>query len=220
MTPLPMSNPIIAMLKRLLPGRPTEDPKDPFVTVVTELAERTHQSKAEVLRNAVNLYWRACSLGEQDMLLLRSLIEDCEKKQGIDWSTNPPLTMTETWITHRPPSQEDADEDGEVLVPLRPDLPDDPSNNRYIPWSYVGEATPWKHCYGQQPPTSAVDDTPTPTTTPRRFKETPRRTIAPNGCFIDAIDEDGVAWWMAIATRDPKPEWCRMLPLPAREVEK
>ena len=32
---------------------------DRFVEVVTELAERTHKSKAEVLRDAVNLYYRA-----------------------------------------------------------------------------------------------------------------------------------------------------------------
>jgi hypothetical protein len=125
--------------------------------------------------------------------------------------------MTETWTTHRSPTEADADDDGEVLVPLRPDISDDANNNRYIHWSYLGQGVPWKHSYRWKSPNSEVDYTPEPTTTPRRFKETPRRTIAPNGCIIDAIDEDGVAWWMALAWSDPKPEWYRMMPLPARE---
>jgi hypothetical protein len=53
--------------------------------VLSELAERTGQSKAEVLRNALNIYYRVVTLPEQDLLLIRSVIDDCEKKQGIGW---------------------------------------------------------------------------------------------------------------------------------------
>ena len=62
--------------------------------------------------------------------------------------------------------------------------------------------------------------TPEPSTlTPRRFKETPRRTVADFGHTIDAIDEDGVAWWMIVASDDDsESEWHQLLPLPAKEV--
>ena len=81
-----MTNKITAFFKKLLFVPPTEDY---FVGVVTEIAERTHQSKSEVLRNALNMYYRSVMLPEQDFLLLRSLIEDLEKKQGIDWTSTP-----------------------------------------------------------------------------------------------------------------------------------
>ena len=58
----------------------------------------------------------------------------------------------------------------------------------------------------------------TPTPTPRKFKETPRRTITDCNHVIDAIDEDGVAWWMTPATHDSEPEWHQLTPLPGREV--
>ena len=54
--------------------------------------------------------------------------------------------------------------------------------------------------------------------TPRKFKETPRRTVTDFGHVIDAIDEDGVAWWMTPATHDSEPEWHQLTPLPGREV--
>lgn len=39
---------------------------DGFVAVVTELSQRTHKSKAEVLRDAVNLYYRAVEEWEKN----------------------------------------------------------------------------------------------------------------------------------------------------------
>jgi hypothetical protein len=69
-----MTNLITAFFKKLLPAPPREDR---FIEVLGELAERTGQSKAEVLRYALNLYYRAVTLPEQDLLLLLSLIDDC-----------------------------------------------------------------------------------------------------------------------------------------------
>jgi hypothetical protein len=47
------------MEKRHQKARQLLKDQDTFVAVVTDLAVRTHQSKAEVLRNAVNLYYNA-----------------------------------------------------------------------------------------------------------------------------------------------------------------
>lgn len=98
--------------------------------------------------------------------------------------------------------------------------------------------TVWKHsdgvffaagwCYqsnGMAPTASPHTDlvellfTPPTTPTPRKFKETPNRTVTDFGHIIDAIDEDGVAWWMGTASDDgPEHEWQKLLPLPGREV--
>ena len=58
---------------------------------------------------------------------------------------------------------------------------------------------------------------PEPTPTPRKFASI-TRTFTEYGCAIDAIDEDGVAWWMTPATHDSEPEWHQLTPLPGREV--
>jgi hypothetical protein len=80
-----MTNPITSFFKKLLFVPPTEDS---FVSIVTELAERTGQSKAEVLRNALNMYYGASMLPEQDLILLKSLVERLKNNQGIDdWTT-------------------------------------------------------------------------------------------------------------------------------------
>ena len=90
-----MINQIAALIKRTMvrlqypPGGHTEDA---FLRVLSELAKLTQQSKGEVLANALNLYYRAVTLPAADLELLRSFLEDLEKKQGIDWSAtaNPP----------------------------------------------------------------------------------------------------------------------------------
>jgi hypothetical protein len=71
---------------------PGEHTEDAFLRVLSELAKLTQQSKAEVLANALNFYYRAVTLPAADLELLRSFLEDLEKKQGIDWSAtaNPP----------------------------------------------------------------------------------------------------------------------------------
>ena len=59
--------------------------------------------------------------------------------------------------------------------------------------------------------------TPTPTLAPRKFASI-KRTITNVGHIIDAIDEDGVAWCMAVGSDSLEPEWIQLLPLPGREV--
>ena len=58
---------------------------------------------------------------------------------------------------------------------------------------------------------------PEPTPTPRKFASI-TRTFTEYGCAIDAIDEDGVAWWMTLATDGPEPNWHQYPPLPAKEA--
>ena len=60
--------------------------------------------------------------------------------------------------------------------------------------------------------------TPEPTPTPRKFASL-TRTAHGFGHTIDAIDDDGVAWWMVIGPDDcSDTEWHQLLPLPGREV--
>lgn len=59
---------------------------------------------------------------------------------------------------------------------------------------------------------------PAPTPTPRKFASI-SRTMTDFGHVMDAIDDDGVAWWMmTLAPDDSEPEWHQLLPLPGREV--
>ena len=118
------------------------------------------------------------------------------------------MTPTNDWITDRRPTESDGVSDGFVLAHYHPG--DD--SYYYMHWSYVGEATPWKHCEHWQPPA-----TPEPNPTPRKFASL-TRTVTDFSHTIDAIDEDGVAWWMTLATDDSEPEWQQLTPLPAREV--
>lgn len=120
------------------------------------------------------------------------------------------MTPTNNWITDRRPTEADGDGDGDVLARYHPDDDD----HCYLHWSHVGAAAsvPWKHCADWQPPA-----TPEPTPTPRKFASL-TRTITDFGHTIDAIDEDGVAWWMTPGPYDPEPEWHQLTPLPGREV--
>ena len=86
----------------------------------------------------------------------------------------------------------------------------------FIHWSYVGAGVPWQHTSIWVPPAPAPV---APTTTPRKFVAL-SRTVHEYGHTIDAIDDDGVAWWMVIGSGDfPDVEWTQMRPLPAREVQ-
>lgn len=55
--------------------------------------------------------------------------------------------------------------------------------------------------------------------TRRRFASI-TRTVYPNGITVDAIDDDGVAWWKHIGNC-PKDDvdWRRLTPLPYRNPE-
>jgi hypothetical protein len=51
----------------------------------------------------------------------------------------------------------------------------------------------------------------------RRFVQI-SRTVQANGAHtIDAIDDDGRAWWLVAGHEDAPEEWTELLPLPSRE---
>ena len=120
------------------------------------------------------------------------------------------MTPINDWITDRRPTEADGVRAGLVLAQYHPDN----DGFYYMHWSYVGEATPWKRCASWQPPTAPE---PAPTPTPRKFASL-TRTVTDFGHVIDAIDEDGVAWWMITSPDGPEPEWHQLTPLPGREV--
>ena len=82
-------------------------------------------------------------------------------------------------------------------------------------WWYDPNGTAPFPVTGPKPQYDLIELLPTPT--PRKFASL-TRTIDDLGHIIDAIDEDGVAWWMTPATDDPEPEWQQLTPLPGREV--
>ena len=123
------------------------------------------------------------------------------------------VTPTNDWITDRRPTEADGDKDGYVIA--RGGLDNDEAT--YLHWSHpIWKARvswlrlPWRHVEIRQSPTAA-------TPTPRKFASL-SRTVTNFGHTIDAIDEDGVAWWMTVATDDSESEWHQLLPLPGSEV--
>ena len=116
--------------------------------------------------------------------------------------------MTE-WITDRPPTEADGDSDGDVVVRMRPNI----EIPQLLHWSYVGTGAPWKHCDQWQSPAPAAE--PTPTTEPRRFVSISRTIVAGEDHILDAIADDGTAWFLRtnVCSR-----WRPMAPLPDYEV--
>ena len=88
-------------------------------------------------------------------------------------------------------------------------------------WSYDLDGTAPFGALGTRPQYDLIELlSPEPTPAPRKFKETPRRTVMSATIHtIDAIDEDGVAWWMITSPDGPEPEWHQLTPLPGREVK-
>lgn len=99
------------------------------------------------------------------------------------------------WITNRLPTADDADVNGEVIISK-------PSDGRPLAmhWTDVCEGHMWRI-----------------TTTKRRIIST-NRTVHPNGvAIIDAVADDGTAWW--IAQGDDDNGWRQLPPLPDREIQ-
>ena len=126
------------------------------------------------------------------------------------------MTPTNDWITDRRPTEADGDEDGEVLLRRFADYRRDSttgSRDALVDWRHIGEGVPWKRTGTWESPA-----TPEPAPTPRKFASL-TRTAHGFGHTIDAIDDDGVAWWMVIGPDDcSDTEWHQLLPLPGREV--
>ena len=101
------------------------------------------------------------------------------------------------WITDRPPTEADADADGEVLAPC---CASRRARSAFVEWEQVPAGTPWRH-------TSMWKAAPAPATTPRLFTSI---TYADDRYL--ALADDGTAW------EDYGNGWLQLEPLPAREV--
>ena len=141
------------------------------------------------------------------------------KAVGSGLSTT--FTPMSDWIIDRPPTEADADRDGDVAVKKRPGSDD----YAYLHWNFVKPGVPWRRTnlwYAEQTPEPAV-----PATPPRRFVSI-RRTILRDGDHIlDAVDDKGIAWWMRLDTQPhhpafppQDPAWQQLSPLPARELRR
>ena len=112
------------------------------------------------------------------------------------------------WIIDRPPTEADADRDGDVWVPNQPD----PEDAFCVHWSSVGIGTPWRRSSFWRPPAPQPEPADR-ATEPRRFVSI-SRTVHDHGPTLDAIADDGTAWWMVA----DHTEWRQLSPLPAREL--
>lgn len=52
---------------------------------------------------------------------------------------------------------------------------------------------------------------------PRRFVHLSRTLQQSGANTLDAIDEDGRAWWLVVGIDEAPTEWIETLPLPSRE---
>lgn len=121
------------------------------------------------------------------------------------------MTPTNDWITDRRPTEADAGSNGDVIILSNPSS----GLSFFMHWRYVGKFMPWKHCAVCLTPAA-----PEPAATPRKFASITRTVtdIVNFAITIDAIDDDGVAWWMTIEDDDSEPKWHQLTPLPGREV--
>lgn len=115
------------------------------------------------------------------------------------------------WITDRLPTKADGDKDGDVVLLL------DGDNNAWcgVHWLLVKRGQPW---LAFTPPATAstsepTPSTPTPLTRQRRIISI-TRTMHDATETIDAVADDGTAWWMVTG----KVDWTQLPALPDREV--
>jgi len=128
--------------------------------------------------------------------------------------------MAQNWITDRRPTEADGDENGEVVLRRFSDGRQDSTTGSFdalVDWRHIGEGVPWQHTGVWQSPAPAAEPEP-PTATPRKFVAISRTVWMDGGGSqahtLDAIDEDGVAWWkLACETF-----WRQTTPLPAKEA--
>jgi hypothetical protein len=125
------------------------------------------------------------------------------------------------WITTRRPTEADGDCVGGVWVKCHPDT----DAGTYLHWSIVPGGMAWQPAAAGGP-----DPAPEPVPPgerwplPRLFAAPPLRTKLPHGgMIVDAIADDGTAWFMVVWT-DPgieasPPYWTQLPPLPQPEAE-
>ena len=100
------------------------------------------------------------------------------------------------WITDRLPTKADGDECGDVVVSI----------------GYAWDMARWEEVQNGQ---AWLAFKPADATTKRRIIST-NRTVHPNGvATIDAVADDGTAWWVVQGGENG---WRQLPPLPDREV--
>lgn len=113
------------------------------------------------------------------------------------------------WITDRLPTEADGDKDGNVIILI-------PGNRAWCRsyWSSVEPGQPW---LAFTPPTTASTSKPTPSTpaplTRRIVSIT--RTVYGAIHIIDAVADDGTAWWKVPG----EVNWTQLPELPKWEAE-
>ena len=114
------------------------------------------------------------------------------------------------WITDRPPLQDDGDEDGDVVVMI-----EGSTAWALLPWRQVKAGTPWLAFTSLISAKPAAKPSVEPLSQPRRFVSINRIVLEDGAYSIDAVADDGTAWW----TVPGEFEWTEMLPpLPPRET--
>ncbi len=121
-----------------------------------------------------------------------------------DWITE----ITDCWITDCLPTEADGDRDGDVWVRIRPDH----WIGMHRHWSHVGIGTPWQRSHLWRPP--APQPEPAARAMQSRRFVSISRTVHDHGHTLDAIADDGTAWWKDA----DHTEWRQLSPLPAREL--
>lgn len=115
------------------------------------------------------------------------------------------------WITDRLPTEADSDSAGDVVIRLNHDQWD------MTEWYNVSESTPWL-AFNPADAANFLNNVAAAVEAgrARRIIST-NRTVHPNGvAIIDAVADDGTAWW--VAQGDDENGWHQLPPLPDREV--
>lgn len=89
------------------------------------------------------------------------------------------------WITDRPPTGADGDEDGEVIVRRRPGK----DFGALVHWSHVATGVPWRRSVFWQPPSPAAEPAPKPALA---LGQTWRRR---DGRVVTITSFDGYPFW-------------------------
>ena len=141
------------------------------------------------------------------------------KAVGSGLSTT--FTPMSYWITDRPPTEADADFDGDVAVKQRPAS----DSFAYLHWTFVKPGTAWRRTAHRNAFEIAAPEPSASATQPRRFVSISRTLLKDGDHILDAIDDEGIAWWRRLDTQPhhpafpPKdPGWQQLSPLPAREL--
>jgi hypothetical protein len=110
--------------------------------------------------------------------------------------------LHKSWISSRLPERDDADSNGRVYVADSPEYPD--YSFTISQWDKVESSQVWAHT-----------DTYPDDCAPLKFASL-TRTITPglNTVYLDAIAEDGSAWWARVSLSDGTPtKWKQHSPL-------